>query len=374
MTGRRRFVPARLRRTPNSAVRTAVSRIGVPLALGVLPAAVLILMFVVAVTSDSLAVDFRNEIYAQAKNILSGTNPYPSSASEIRGSNHVWPPLVAILAVPLTVLDATAAGVVVVVVSLAAFAAALWIVEVRDWRVYGSSALWAPVATDMRTAHLTLVLCLLVAVAWRFRDRTASPGLAVGVAVALKFLLWPLILWLASIGKPREAVIATTSAAASLLLLLPFIGVFEYIRLLRRVGAAFDQDSFTPFGLLVQAGAPETAARIAALAIGAGILCFAWRRRSFTLFTVGALALSPIVWLDYFAFIAIPLAASRPTFGAVWLLPILTWGIAGAGAGAGDTAATLRVLVVFTVVVWCSVRAERSDQPAPRATTREAIP
>ena len=120
------------------------------------------------------------------------------------------------------------------VVGLACFAAALWIVGVRDWRVYGASALWAPVATEMRVAHLTLFLCLLVAVAWRLQDRRGAPGLAIGVAVALKFLLWPLILWLASMRRYREAAIAAASVAASLLLLLPFIGVIEYLRLLRR--------------------------------------------------------------------------------------------------------------------------------------------
>ena len=85
-----------------------------------------------------------------------------------------------------------------------------------------------------------------------------------------------------------------------------------------------------------------------------------------------ALTLSPIVWLDYFALLAVPLAVSRPSFGVVWLLPVLTWGVTGAGAGIGDAKATLRVLVVFAVVVWCAVRAEKPDSvgaPVADSTT-----
>ena len=67
--------------------------------------------------------------------------------------------------------------------SLIAFVAALWIVGVRDWRVYGASFLWPPVLGEVRTAHLTLVLCLLLAVVWRTRDRFPFAGLTLGVAL-----------------------------------------------------------------------------------------------------------------------------------------------------------------------------------------------
>jgi hypothetical protein len=139
-------------------------------------------------------------------------------------------------------------------------------------------------------------------------------------------------------------------AAASLLLLIPYISIAEYARLLRRLGATFDQDSFTIFGLLVQAGSPERLARVVALALGIAVLAVAWRRQSFVLFVAAALMLSPIVWLDYYALLAIPLAVVQPRLSVAWLLPILTWGITSGGAGAGHVATTIRVLTIFAVV------------------------
>ena len=139
--------------------------------------------------------------------------------------------------------------------------AALWIVGVRDWRVYGAASLWGPVIGEMRTAHLTLILCLLLAIVWRARARTAVAGLTLGVIIGLKFFLWPLVLWLASTRRWREACIAVATAAASLLLLLTSIGIADYVRVLRFLGDKFDQTGYSPYSLLVQAGAPHAIAR-----------------------------------------------------------------------------------------------------------------
>ena len=69
---------------------------------------------------------------------------------------------------------------------LAASALALWIVGVRDWRVYGAAALWPQVIGEIRISHLTPVLCLLAALVWRYRSTTAA-GFALGFAGAVKF-------------------------------------------------------------------------------------------------------------------------------------------------------------------------------------------
>ena len=75
-------------------------------------------------------------------------------------------------------------------------------------------------------------------------------------------------------------------------------------------------------------------------AAGAMLLAGTWRYRSFTLALAAALVLSPIVWLDYFALAAVPLALARPRLSVVWFLPLATWGLSGAGLGIGDTAET----------------------------------
>jgi len=316
-------------------------------------------MLWVANGTNSIAADFHNEIYPQAKLMLSGEDPYPSPGSDLTaGSNYIWPPLPVFFAAPLTVLSPGTADVLAALIGLAAFAAALWVVGVRDWRVYGAAFLGPQVLADIRVAHLSLVLCLAVAIAWRARDRVAVPGLIVGIAVGLKFFLWPLIPWLAALRRYREAALAAGVAALSLLLLVPFTDVHDYVRVLRELGATFDQDSYTPYGLFIQMGFSTLAASIVTYGLGLGLIVSAWHRRSLTLTIAASLVLSPIVWLDYFALLAIPLAIVRPRFGPLWLLPLLAWGVSGAGAGIGDVSAMLRVLVVFGIVVWCAARAE----------------
>ena len=191
-----------------------------------------------------------------------------------------------------------------------------------------------------------------------FAIGSRQSGVTVGVAVALKFFLWPLVFWLAALRRWRDATVAAVLAAATLLLLIPFISIAEYARLLRRLGATFDQDSFTIFGLLVQAGSPERLARVVALALAIAVLAIAWRRQSFVLFVAAALMLSPIVWLDYYALLAIPLAVVQPRLSAVWLLPILTFGITSGGAGAGHVSTTIWVLMIFALVTVLAARRE----------------
>jgi hypothetical protein len=321
-------------------------------------------MFVVGHGSGSLSSDFHGEIYPEAKEILAGRNPFPSPDADLSdGSNAVWPPLVALVVAPLTLLPPGAADFAAAIASLICFAAALWIVGVRDWRVYGACALWPPVLGEIRTAHFSLVMCLFIAVAWRTRNRAWVPGLAVGAAVALKFFLWPLIPWLAAIRRYRDSALAAALTAISFLLVLPFTSIGDYVRVLRNLGNTFDQDSYSPFGLLAQAGAPETSSKVIALALGFAVLAFAWRWRSLGMLVGAALLISPIVWLDYYAVLAIPLAIVRPRFCAIWLLPVITVGMLTAGYGIGDTAHTVRVLVVYGALLIFIVYAERRPRP-----------
>ena len=110
--------------------------------------------------------------------------------------------------------------------------------------------------------------------------------------------------------------------------------------------------------MLVQAGAPDRPARVIGFAIAVSVLAIAWRRQSFVLFVAAAILLSPIVWLDYFALLAIPLAVVQPRLSLAWVLPILVWGITSGGAGAGHVEPSIRVLAVFTAVTVLVARSE----------------
>jgi hypothetical protein len=320
-------------------------------------------MFLAARSTNSLAADFHNELYPEAKLLLRWTNPFPGADATLEhGHNLIWPPLAAFLVAPLTVLSAGAADWAIAILGLACSLLSLRIVGVRDWRVYGVFAMWPQVIGEIRVSHLTPFLCVLLALAWRYKDVRHAPGVAVGLAGAIKFFLWPLGVWLAAIGRARETALAALVAGASLLLVLPFTSLHDYFHTLLELGKAFDQDSYSPFGFLVQIGVAETPARLMTYVLGAALLVACWRRRSFGLAVGAALVLSPIVWLDYYAVAAVPLAVVRPRLSPVWLAPLATWGLLSAGFGVGNGWGSARVLIAFAIVFGVIVRAERGAE------------
>jgi hypothetical protein len=351
---------------------TGFARIASAVLFAVLPAVIVVAMFAVANADDSLSVDFHNELYPEAKRLLDWENPFPAPGSELwRGHNLIWPPVAAFLVAPFTILSAGAADWAVAIAGLTCFMLSLRIVGVRDWRVYGAFAMWPPVIGEIRVSHLTPVLCLLTAVAWRYRDARALPGVAVGLATAVKFFLWPVGVWLAATGRRLAAGVGALVAAASVLLVLPFTSLHDYVQTLLELGRTFDQESYSPYGFLAQIGMPEAVARGATFVLGAILLVACWRRGSLGLAIAAALVLSPIVWLDYYAVAAVPLAAVRPRLSAVWLAPLATWGLLSAGIGAGNGWGSARVLIVFSVVFAVIVRAEGGAAEEPRAQATE---
>ncbi|MCZ7587265.1 MAG: DUF2029 domain-containing protein [Gaiella sp.] len=348
-------------------LRTGLRRVLEVTVCGVLPALTLVTMLAIGWSDDSLSADFHHEIYPQAEEMLAGRNPYPPPDFDPTvAPNFIWPPLVAFGLSPLTVLPAGAADLVMVGLGLACFALTLRLAGVRDWRVYGVVALWPQVAGEMRVSHLTAPLSLLVVLAWRSRDARTGAGIWLGIATAAKFFVWPLGVWLASRRRPRAVLTAAAIAGASLLLVLPFTPLVDYVRTLLQLGRGFDQDSYTLFALLVQSGSSEAAGRAAVLVAGALLLWATWRYRSLTLAVAAALTLSPIVWLDYFALALVPLALARPRLSWIWFLPLATWGLRGAGLGIGDPSEITRQLIVFAIVFAVAFGGEPDRLRAPR--------
>jgi hypothetical protein len=216
---------------------------------------------------------------------------------------------------------------------------------------------------DIRIAHLTPLLCLLAALVWRYRDRPLASGAALGLAGGLKFLLWPLGVWLLATGRVRAAVVAAAVAVGSLLLVVPFAPLDDYLRTVRDVADRFDQDSYSTYGLLLRLDASNVVAHAVTYALGALLLLLTWRRRSFALAIAAALVLSPIVWLDFYALAAIPLAIARPRLSWVWFLPLVTWGMPSSGIDADPVSGVGRVMVVFAILLWVAAKNEFASTP-----------
>ena len=344
-------------RPSGTTLMIALHRITPVLLLGVIPLLSVVIALITYSCSNSVALDFHHELYPEAKLILRGHNPYPPADADLSdGSNNIWPIATVIPIVPLTLLRPSVADWTMTALVLASLVAALWVVGVRDWRVYGISLLWPPVISAYQTANATLPLCLLCALAWRYRDRRWMPGLVIGAALAVKLFLWPLVLWLAAIRQWRSSLFSVAVAGASLLLLLPFTPIGAYVDLLRNLSDTFDDQSYTIFALLLDAGAPSPLARALTFAVGGTLLALCWRRRSFTLAIGAALVLSPIVWLHFFALLVVPLAIARSRFSSAWLLALPLWLVPGTGNG--DPWQTALTLVVLLAVLLVCVRGE----------------
>ena len=344
----------------------AFRKIGPPIFLGLLPVVVLVWALVLEAHGGDVAVDFHHELYPEAKLILDGVDPYPPVDADLSdGTNTIWPVAAAVLVAPFAVLPSAAADWAMTFFVIATFVAALAVMGVRDWRVFGATALWPPFLNAMQTANLTLPLCLLAAFVWRYRSRRWVAGSALGLALALKFFLWPLVVWLAALRRWGAIGVAAVLAAASLLLVLPFISLMDYGDLLHNLSETFDGVSYTVYALLVDIGMGDRLARAANGALGLALLALSWRRRSFALAIGTALTFSPIVWMHFFVLLALPLAEVSATFAWPWLLPIVMF--VGPGTYNGEPWQTALVLAVAAAVVLvCETRSTTGSWLAQR--------
>lgn len=340
-------------------MKASVTRALELVALGAVPVVALTLALWAYSGDDRLALDFHHEVYRQAEAVVDGRDAYASPDADLSDrSNAVWPMAAVLPVVPLTFLPAEVADWLATAFVLGFLVATLWVLQVRDWRVYGVALLWPAVIEAVQTANASLPLALLVALAWRWRDRAPLSGAALGYAVAIKFFLWPVVVWLFALRKWTVALVAAAAAAGSLVLVLPFISLNDYARLLTNLRATFEYQAYTPFALLTDLGVPDAVARGATVALGAGVLALAWRRRSLGLALAAALVLSPIVWRHFFVLLLVPLALSRPRFDVVWLIPLGMWVGDGTFNGAPWQTACVLALATLTIAA-CEWRPQK---------------
>jgi alpha-1,2-mannosyltransferase len=341
------------------------------LLFGVVPAGLLLALL--WVSRDSLAVDLHHAFRPAAEAVLAGRSPYPSSETELAGRDaFVYLPPAAFAFTPFALLPPLVADVLGMALMLGAGAAALAVLGVRDPRCYGAALAAPPVLAAVQTANVTLLLTLALAVVWATRGRRLAPGLALGLTLATKVVLWPLLVWLVATRRSGAALVAAASATALVCAgwaAIGFAGLGEHPHLLRALTDTLGGDAYTAAALAADLGAGEAASRALALTTAASVLAAAvvlGRRgddaRSFGLAVLAALLFSPLVWLHSFTLLLVPVAIVHRRFSALWLLPLVFW--AGApGTGNGSTAATALALATALAVVGLSLRAARRGGP-----------
>lgn len=348
--------------------------------LGLLPVFMNVALLVLEPRSKGgVAYDFRVAFLPAARAVAHGHSPFgPATVSALEpGTAFVYPPAAAFVFVPFTWVPVQVAAYALSILVLACAPAALYVLGVRDWRCYGASLIWAPVWESVRCGALSLPLALLLAVAWRHRQRIAPVAAALAGAVALKLFLWPLLVWLGAMRRWKS--VGGVAIAAAFLLVVPwaalgFAGFTGYPHLLRVLSSIEAPESYTVGVVVERLGAGWGTGQLVAYAVGALLLAAAVRaarrnddRSSFVLVLCAALVLSPIVWMHYFALLLVPVAIMSPSFGPAWLLPATLFAFPiTPGAASWQAIATALAIVAATLVASAGYRPPvRILRPAP---------
>jgi alpha-1,2-mannosyltransferase len=340
---------------------------------GVLPVVITVTVFATTIADTTYAIDFV-QFYRGGEAVLAGRDLYPPRDALLIASAHpypyVYPPLAALVSAPLTAFSLEVVGVVLMVVLVGVVLAILRLLGVQDWRCYGIVLLWPPVISAIQTANPTLWFALAAALAWRYRDRRLPVAAAVGTTLAVKFVMWPLLVWLATTRRAASAVLAI--AIGVVLLVIPwavigFEGFTEYPGLLRRLDRAVGDDAYTVFNLASDLGAPSAIARAIWVVVGLGVLAACVlvarsgdERSAFVLALAASLALSPLVWLHYFAFLIVVVAVAQPRLGLIWFLPLAM--IVATGHGDPGPARNALTLATAALTIALALRETRVNQ------------
>jgi len=339
------------------------------LAFGVVPLA-LVLSFVLGAIGHHFAFDFRT-FWQAARLVMHGHSPYPS-ASFVAHSHpangdyeyFVYPPPFALAVVPLAVLPFAAAAAIWTTLLLACLLGSLAVLGVRDWRCYGLVLATVPALSAVRLGAVTPLLMLLAACAWRYRNEPLKVGAAVGGAIVLKLFLWPLVLWLLVTRRTRAAVVAAGGAVVASALAwaaLRLDGLREYPTLLRTLAHIEGRESYSLVALAdrLHLSHPSTTWIVLAIPIALLLVTACLTRapgvRDDAAFVTAiglALVLTPIVWLNYFALLAVPLAVRRPRLSFDWLLLLLFWATPSPEPKAHPLWQVLLAVVLSLLIIW----------------------
>jgi len=287
----------------------------------------------------SVALDFRAVYYPAVERFLHGLSPYAVSPRQItQGTGFVYPALSALLLAPFGLIGKGTAEVLYMLLCIACVPAILRTLEVRDWRVYGVAMLWFPVFNGWQGGNVTLPLTLMVALAWRHRDRPFVVGLLTAAAISIKPFIWPLALWLLATRRWRAAAWAIASGLALNLLAWGLVGFNEvstFLHLSSEDATALWRQGYSLLAVAHHLGLGHSGgeallllASVAAAAVLVYLGAVKRRERDAMVLAVLLMVLaSPLVWAHYFVLLLVPLALYRPRLSVAWLLPILMWPI-----------------------------------------------
>ncbi len=317
--------------------RTSLARLAELALFGFVPLVFCLAWAVVLFRARTAVVDFQSAYYPAAVRLLAGHNPYAATQGQVvDGGAFVNPALTALAFLPLGLVSGGLAQLIWTLACIACVPAILWVLDVRDWRLYGLALLWSPVFDGWQTGNVTLPLVLAVALVWRHRDRPLVAGLITAAAISIKPFVWPLALWLLATRRFRATGWVLVWGVALNLVAWLTVGVGQigaYLRLSARVTAALWRGGYAVLAVAGQLGLGRGAGEVllvaVAAALGVAVFVVGWRhgheRDALVLAVLLMLVASPLVWNHYFSLLLVPLALTRPRLSLVWVVGLLMW-------------------------------------------------
>ena len=322
---------------------------------------------------DGLFVDFRINVWEAGRAVLDGRSPVAEYTADGRDGSP-YPPVAALTTLLFALPPYWLAVLLWASALVGGIVAALLLCGVRDWRCIALALGSPPVIAGIAYGNASLLLVPALAGVWLWRDRPGRVGAVLGIAIAGKLFVWPLLIWLLLTRRSRGAVAAAAWATVASLVgwaAVGFHNVQHFPGMVRRNASEYLDGGDSVASLAANLGGSASVVLAVAIAAGGLALVVAWHRRAddlacFTWTLTAALLASPLVWTHYYALMLIPLAVATPRLASAWLLPYLlapqlTSSFAG-GARAFDAATG----VAFSLLSarHCS-RPDPVSRPAP---------
>jgi hypothetical protein len=319
----------------------AARKVFAVLVFGVIPIAWAVAVFKFDAHLGLLGFDFKGTIWEPGRQILAGHSPYPHPlASEMNtGNPSVYPPFALLLTLPFSLLPFGLAYAVWAVLLAGVTVATLRLLEVRDWRCYTLALGSCPVVFGLIMGNIAMLLLPLAAVIWRERRRVWWCGLALGLAIAVKLVLWPLLVWLIAARRRGAALVAVSTAAAATLaawVAIGFAGVRDYPALLRVNTELYGPHGWSLLAGGIGLGLPQSVASalswllgLALLLVAAVLTRHAMRDQAgFSTAILASLVVLPIVWVQSLVVLLVPLALASRSVNRQWYMFAGLWLVA----------------------------------------------
>lgn len=252
-------------------------------------------------------------MWEPGRDVLAGDDPFRREA----GSGSVYPPIAFLVTLPFALPPLNLGLALWLMLIVGAVVGAMWLCGVRSFWAYGLVLISPPVAYALVYAHVTPLVVLAIAACWRWRDSPRTVGVVLGLTVAARLFVWPLLFWLAFTRRWRGLAYALGSTVAFTMLgwvSVGFRGFAGFPDLTRANVEQYAQHGASLVALAVNLGASVQAASALGLVAAALALILAWRSGDLGALTwciIAALLASPIIWVHYYALLLVPLALGR---------------------------------------------------------------